>query len=148
MKCLEFAEKESKIFDYTLDHNPYLPNQHDTFSYLATKRAQTRLYRFILEAEDDILNNYIDDINKLYNMICECIKTHKHQINRKPSENLSWLLNDVYNLRNIMSFRTEQSFYRIYSPLDHMRNCMLEDDDESPVDLMEFNRITNRFLIN
>lgn len=151
MTTKEFTAQESNIFDYTLNNNPYARGQHDTFSYLATSRLQVRLYLFALEAPDDVFNQYKEDLIKLYLMINECIKTHIHHGNRKVMDKLVYLFNDLEGVRNIFKCQKDKSqlnFSRIYSCMDHMRNCMLEGDSKPPVNLVEFNRITQRFLID
>lgn len=145
---LKFAAKEADNYN-TLFFNGFTRTSIPT---LVLRRAQTRLFLLTQHITEELMN----EMRGEFLFLCESVKALcRRQDSRRGllEERFLRRLASIRDGRNVRlnsewftypdaEFEMESMF--LYSVLDFIRNCEFESDEETPFDLNEFARITDK----
>lgn len=138
-----FAHKESMNYN-GLFRSAYAP-KGEPFPSIVIRRVQIRLHLFKINMKPSIFKVMQADIAAMFEMLHVLIKkqprsndthwTFDYQRSKPETQNISYTQDADGNRRNAMF---------LFSILDFMRDCMVESEEKTPIDLCEFARITDR----
>lgn len=145
---LKFAYKEAELYNTLFSHN--VRREMQPIPQLVASRVQTRLNLFEHSIYCNGIDHILPDVATLYRYIRTLVQRQD-----KVDYKFSMHYHDVTNGRPSSEFAANGTFSDslvisamfLYSTLDFIRNCEFESDEECPIDLADFARITDDVIL-